>query len=254
MDTEGTGRGATVVCVTTGRVEPGGLGAAVDGGLGPGLSGVVMAVGEVAAGAGPAECVAASVTLGLAESAGLEPGLDTAPLTGLDAPTIPVGLFGPEAVSWAGRELPDSATTSTAARPTATATAPTAAALLDIRRGLGAVTGRGNPSWPNCPDLCVTEVRWARPAGVSSVQTFMIRPTRASGRIASGADFTGVTGSAGGVPPSAMIRRKHSLRATACSHWPSLAGSRSPSSFIRATTNVSSTTSADSAGGKMLRQ
>jgi hypothetical protein len=208
--------------------------------------------GEVGDG-GTGECVAASFTLDLAERPGLAfcAWVWVVPLTGLDAPTTWAGPVRPVAASWLGCEPPESARTSTATTVAAPTAAAAAAVTLDTRRGLATATGLGKPSWPNCPDRCVTDVRWARPAGVSSVQTFMIRPSRLSGSCRSG---TGVTGSGGGVPPPAMTLRKHSLRATACSHWPSLTGSRSPSSFARATTNVSSTTSAASACGKMLRQ
>lgn len=246
VDTDGVGCGASVVGFGAGGAETRGRGA---GGVFPVVAAAVA--GETGDG-GTGDCVAASFTFGLAGCPGLAlcTGLGTVPLTGPDAPTTSAGPVCPVAASWLECEPPDSAASSTATRAAAPTTA-AAAAILDTRRGLATVTGLGNPSWPNCPDRCATEVRWARPAGVSSVQTFMVRPCRLSGSRRSG---TGVTGSAGGVPPPAMTLRKHSLRATACSHWPSRAGSRSPSSFTRATTNVSSTTSAASACGKMLRQ
>jgi hypothetical protein len=245
VDTDGVGCGAAVAGVTAGGGVTGAAGCRDLAGL-PAV-GAAGEPGEATAGA----CVAASVTCGFAERAGPALRVDDPPLTGLGAPTIPVGLLSPEAVSWAGCDAPDSSTISRAVTLAATTTVAIAAAILGSRRGLATVTGLGNPSLPNCPDLCVTEVRWARPVGVSSVQTFMIRPRSPSGSIRSG---TGSTGSCGGVPPPAMIRRKHSLRATARSQSPSLAGSRSPSSLARATTKVSSTTSADSACDKMLRQ
>jgi hypothetical protein len=249
VDTDGVGCGcgAFVVGFAAGGDETGGRG------VGCAFPAGVAAGGAGEVGGGTGECVAVSFTLDLADRPGLAlcAWVGAVPLTGLDAPTTSAGLLSPVAASWLECELPDNAKTSTATTAAAPTAAAAAAVIRDTRRGLGTATGFGKPSWPNCPDRCVTEVRWARPAGVSSVQTFMIRPCRLSGSCRSG---TGVTGSGGGVPPAAMTLRKHSLRATACSHWPSRAGSRSPSSLVRATTNVSSTTSAASACGKMLRQ
>jgi hypothetical protein len=142
VDTDGVGCGGTELDFTTGGRETGGRGGVLDG-AGLGFA-VLTTAGEVEEG-GAGECVAARVTFGLAECAGLTAGFGAAPLTGGDPPTTSVGLLSTASATGLACEPPGRATIST---PTTTPAASTAAAAasLDTRRGLATVTGLGNPS------------------------------------------------------------------------------------------------------------
>ncbi len=140
--------------------------------------------------------------------------------------------------------------------PTA-ATVATTAAARGYRRGRRRHGGPdepgafGNPVGPNAPARCAVLTRSARPAGVLSVQAFSTcRRTPAgssTGQASSPLAGRGIFGG-GDVTPAALRRRRHSLRATACSQEPSLPGSRSPSSLEVAMRKVSRTTSAAASG------
>jgi hypothetical protein len=150
-----------------------------------------------------------------------------------------------------------------AVAPTA-ATVATAAAARGCRRGCrrhdgpGEPGGFGNPVRPNAPARCAVLTRPARPAGVLSVQAFSICQRSPAGsstaaKASSPLADRGIFGS-GDVTPAALRRRRHSLRATACSQRPSLPGSRSPASLEVAMRKVSRTTSAASGPGNAKLQ
>jgi len=150
-----------------------------------------------------------------------------------------------------------------AVAPTAATVATTAAAqgCRGRRRhgGPGEPGTFGNPVGPNAPARCAVLTRSARPVGVLSVQPFstcLRSPTGSStaGQASSPLAARDIFGG-GDVTPAALRRRRHSLRATACSQEPSLPGSRSPSSLEVAMRKVSRTTSAAASGpGNMKLQ
>jgi hypothetical protein len=141
-----------------------------------------------------------------------------------------------------------------AVAPTA-ATIATAAAARECRRdgGPGEPGGFGNPVRPNAPARCAVLTRSARPVGVLSVQAFSTCSRSSAGsstaaQASSALSHRGIFGG-GDVTPAALRRRRHSLRATACSQELSLPASRSPSSLEVAMRKVSRTTSAASGPG-----
>jgi hypothetical protein len=143
------------------------------------------------------------------------------------------------------------------------AVAPTAATAATVATARGRHRSRrhggpgepgafGNPAGPNAPARCAVLARSARPVGVLSVQALSTCPrspagSSTAGQAASPLGDRGIFGG-GDVTPAALRRRRHSLRATACSQEPSLPGSRSPSSLEVAMRKVSRTTSAAASG------